>query len=385
MIPGFFVQKSKSLERAEVIIVGGGLAGLTAAIHLARKGISTMLFERNRFPHHKVCGEYLSREVLPYLKELEIPFQDLKPADISRLLFSTSKGKAIETALPLGGFGLSRYALDQQLYFKALESGVHVVEASVTEVAFKDDQFEVLAEEEKYTSRFVLAAYGKRSNLDKVLDRPFFKTPAPWLAVKSHYQNPSFPEDLVALHNFEGGYCGLSRTETGAVNVCYLATYKSFKPHKNPEVFRQEVLQKNPFLGTFFKESAPLFDQPLTIAQVSFDSKLCVKDHILFLGDAAGLIHPLCGNGMAMAIHCAKIAAELILNQPKPSADQRREMEKEYTQSWNRNFSRRIKTGRLLQKILLNQKLSDISQLLVSKVPFVLPEIIKRTHGHALT
>ena len=73
------MQNNKSLERAEVIIVGGGLAGLTAAIHLARKGVSTMLFERNRFPHHKVCGEYLSREVLPYLKELEIPFQDLKP------------------------------------------------------------------------------------------------------------------------------------------------------------------------------------------------------------------------------------------------------------------------------------------------------------------
>lgn len=372
------------MEEAEVIIIGGGLAGLTAAIHLAGKGVSTLLFERNKFPHHKVCGEYLSREVLPYLEHLEIDLPALKPANISRLLFSTSAGNSVETDLPLGGLGVSRFALDHQLYLKAVQAGVQVMEGTVTEVTFKYAKFEVIAEDKKYTSKYVLAAYGKRSSLDKILNRHFFQNPAPWLAVKSHYQHQSFPEDLVALHNFKGGYCGLSRTETDAVNLCYLATYKSFKPHKKPENFEQEVLHQNPNLRSFLKGSVPLFDQPLTIAQVSFERKASVKDHILFLGDAAGLIHPLCGNGMAMAIHSAKIAAELILEQPEPSLDQRVRLEKEYTSRWNRNFSRRIRTGRILQKILLDQRLSSISQQLVSGIPFVLPQIIKRTHGHSI-
>ena len=53
-----------------VIVVGGGLAGLTSALHLSRFGIRVTLVEKNSYPRHKVCGEYLSNEVLPYLRSL---------------------------------------------------------------------------------------------------------------------------------------------------------------------------------------------------------------------------------------------------------------------------------------------------------------------------
>ena len=213
----------------------------------------------------------------------------------------------------------------------------------------------------------------------------FFRKPAPWLAIKSHYSHPDFPEDLVALHNFKGGYCGLSRTETGAVNVCYLATYKSFKPHKDPERFRLKVLEENPYLKDFFLKSTPIFDQPLSIAQVSFEEKASVENHILMLGDAAGLIHPLCGNGMAMAIHSAKIASGLVLKALQNPEILRIQIEIEYARQWNLSFRGRLKTGRLLQRVLLNQKLSGISQQLASTFPFIIPQIIKKTHGQPLT
>lgn len=371
------------MEKRGVIIIGGGLAGLTAAIHLAQKGVRITLFEKDAFPRHKVCGEYLSREVKPYFDMLKIPLIDLQPKIISRLLYSTPSGRSLEVQLPLGAYGVSRYALDHMLYKTAVENGVEVIPEKVLEVEFLEDFFRVKTAQKEYYAANVLGGFGKRSILDKNLDRNFFKKSAPWVAVKAHYELKGFPKDLVALHNFRGGYCGLSSTETGSINMCYLASYNSFKEHKDPEKFNQKVLRKNPFLDNFLAEAAPIFEQPLTIAQISFRKKEAVVDHILMLGDAAGLIHPLCGNGMAIAIHSAKIASEELLKHLK-SGSSRREMEAGYKKCWEQTFNRRFNSATWLQKVLLREQLAEMSQQVISRVPFLLPQIIKQTHGSAI-
>lgn len=373
------------MENTTVAIIGGGLAGLTAAIHLSKNGILATVFEKEDFPHHKVCGEYVSKEILPYFQELDIPLEETGAVEISRLKFSTQNGNSIEVPLPLGGLGLSRFAFDHFLMQQAIKNGAKLVKETVNKIEFKNDIFEIFSSEGKnYSAKIVLGAYGKRANLDKILKRDFFRKPAPWLAIKSHYKQDSFPQELVALHNFRGGYCGLSKTETGAVNVCYLAKYESFKEYKDPDLFREKVLRKNPFLDTFFSQATPIFESPLSIAQVSFSPKNTVENHILMLGDSAGLLHPLCGNGMAMAIHSAKIASEIIVKQSKNGIFDRKKMEEEYTSKWNFNFRRRLKTGRMLQKILLDENLSEISQAVVSKMPFLMPAIIRKTHGRPI-
>ncbi len=374
------------MKTETVLIIGGGLAGLTAAIHLSKNGVPVKLFEKEEFPHHKVCGEYVSREILPYFKQLDLSLPSLKPAEISRLLYSTASGNPVEVPLPLGGLGLSRYAFDDYLFKMAVKNGVEVVQETVTSVEFLNDSFKLKTSEGKeYGAKIVLGAFGKRSVLDKNLNRPFFKEKTSWLAVKAHYKASDFPADLVALHNFEGGYCGLSQTETGVVNVCYLATYNKFKEYKDPAVFNEKVLRKNPFLDDFFAGATPVFENPLTIAQISFSRKETVKEHVLMLGDAAGLLHPLCGNGMAMAIHSAKIASETVLKYLAELSIDREKMEQDYIQKWNSNFRTRIRAGKILQKILLNQNLAEVSQSMVSKMPFLLPQIIKRTHGNPIT
>lgn len=368
------------MENRSVIIIGGGLAGLTAAIHLAQKGQKITLFEKEAYPHHKVCGEYLSREIKPYFDHLKIPLDDLEPKNISRLQYSTPAGRSLEVELPLGAFGVSRFALDNLLFETALATGVKVIREKVLKVEFLNDHFEVGTSQNTYAAAHVLGSFGKRSVLDKNLDRKFFQLSAPWVAVKSHYALKDFSDDLVALHNFNGGYCGLSRTESGSINMCYLASYDSFKKHKDPEKFNREVLCKNPFLDSFLAEAVPVFSQPLTIAQISFEKKEAVKDHMLMLGDAAGLIHPLCGNGMAIAIHSAKIASEELLHHID-SKTSREQLENRYRKRWEATFNRRFSTATWLQKILLREKLAEISQSLVSKMPFLLPHIIKQTHG----
>lgn len=369
------------MKENEVIIIGGGLAGLTAAIHLRKLDIPVTIIEKNSYPKHKVCGEYISNEVLPYLNWLNISVDELQPTHINKLQFSTSSGKTIHTTLPLGGFGISRYTLDNYLYNKALKNGVTVLQDAVTNIHFDNNTFAIItANGTTIKATWVIGAFGKRSNIDIQLNRDFIQQKSPWLAVKAHYEG-NFSNDVVGLHNFNGGYCGVSKVEDDKINICYLASFESFKVCKSSSEYQEKVLEQNPHLKTIFQNSKLLFEKPLTISQISFEQKQPVEQHILMIGDTAGLIHPLCGNGMAMAIHSAKIVSEVIADFSNGKIKTRAAMEETYTKQWNKTFSARLKTGRLLANILLQPKLSGFLFRIILVAPFLLPMIIKKTHG----
>lgn len=368
-----------------VVIIGGGLAGLTSGIHLSKFGFKVTLIEKNEFPKHKVCGEYISNEVLPYFNWLGIEISDLSPSRITKMEFSTSSGKAISCDLPLGGFGLSRYELDYYLSEKAIENGCQIIQDTVIDFRFVDDEFTIHTTNNLILkSKILIGAFGKRSTIDRKLNRNFIFKKSPWLAVKGHYIG-DFPNDLVGLHNFKGGYCGVSKIENNKINICYLVDYETFKKHKNIEEFQSKIICKNPHLKHVFENSILLFDKPITISQISFEKKAAVENHILMIGDTAGLIHPLCGNGMAMAIHSAKIASELVSDFLNHKIESRNELEKKYTQEWNVNFKYRLATGRFLAKILRNEKVATFIMKLMIRFNFIVPLIIKQTHGSPIT
>ncbi len=157
-----------------VIVVGGGLAGLTSALHLSRFGIQVTLIEKNNYPRHKVCGEYLSNEVLPYLRSLDFDPFDFGAKKIEHFELNAVKGKPISVKLPLGGFSLSRYTLDHALLKQAISQGVNFVNDSVLDIKFKDDRFHLsLKETGNLEGTFVIGSFGKRSNLDQKLKRDF--------------------------------------------------------------------------------------------------------------------------------------------------------------------------------------------------------------------
>ena len=372
-------------KHSHIIIIGGGLAGLISAIHLAKANIPVTLFEKESYPKHKVCGEYISNEVLPYFDFLNIDVSTLQPVVITEFSISTQKGNCIQSKLPLGGFGISRYALDYYLWEKAKEFGVQLLQDQVTGVQYQNEKFRIKTSYNgEFTSDHAIGAYGKRTQLDRALRRDFSFQKSPWLAVKAHYK-ADFNADTVSLHNFKGGYCGLSMVEGNKVNACYLVSYDSFKKYKDIDTFQKEIMYQNPHLEVFFKNSELLFDKPITISQVNFDKKKPVENHIFMAGDAAGLIHPLCGNGMAMAIQSAQILSEILISSyGKTLKISRKEIEETYIKRWNNAFSKRLYTGRILQKILLDGRLQQVSYALANTIPAIVPKIIKQTHGEPL-
>ena len=365
----------------EVIIIGGGLAGLCSAIHLSKFNKKVLLIEKNNYPKHKVCGEYISNEVLPYLTFLEINPFDFGAVKIDAFQLSTTKSNLIATNLPLGGFGISRYQLDHVLAEKAKENNVTFIQDTVVEVNFTEDTFQVETKENNhFSAKICIGAFGKRSLLDVKMQRDFIQKKSPYLGVKIHVKG-EFPENVVALHNFKGGYCGVSKVENEVINLCYITDLESFKKFKNIDDFQENVLFKNTFLKELFKNTSPVFHPPLSISQISFETKDPVENHMIMCGDAAGMIHPLCGNGMSMAIRSAQMASKLILNYFNEEVPSRKALEKNYIRQWNSAFKSRLSTGHFIAWLFRQDKIAAFLLFLLKIVPFILPKIIRRTHG----
>lgn len=366
-------------SRKRVLVIGGGLAGLISSCVLAKNGVEVVLFEKKQYPFHRVCGEYISNEVIDFLTREGLLPAHIDFPKIGQFEFTDTHGKGSRTPLDLGGFGLSRYVLDYWLVQKAMQLGVTLLERSnVIDVIYDQtaDKFELeLAGGEKYLGDFVIAAHGKRSKIDKVLHRPFIEKRSPYIGVKYHIK-ADLDRSVVALHNFEGGYCGVNAIEDQKFNLCYLGSREQLRSYGSIDEMEKHVLMKNPVLNRIFKESEFLFDKPEVINEINFEPKLPVENHLLMVGDAAGLITPLCGNGMAMAIHAGKIAAEAIL-----SLQSRKEVEKYYTQNWNREFKRRLQVGRWTQRLFGSTFSSTIAYYILQKSPFLANQIIRNTHG----
>jgi len=129
-------------KRYDTAIIGGGLAGLALSIQLARLGYSVVLFEKEQYPFHKVCGEYISLESWDFLIDLGVDLDGMNVPIITKLQVSSANGKLIEHILPQGGFGLSRYQLDHTLAQLAIASGVLLLEnTKVSDVQFRGDEF----------------------------------------------------------------------------------------------------------------------------------------------------------------------------------------------------------------------------------------------------
>ena len=367
-----------------VAIVGGGLAGLTLAIQCADAGYRVVLFEKEQYPFHKVCGEYISMESFGFLQRLGLPLQSMQLPVIYTLHISDASGKIYPFKLPLGGFGISRYTLDDALYKLAMQKGVTVLtQTKVNNIVFTDDVFTIETNSNLFTSMCAAGSFGKRSNLDVKWKRPFVRSKAKglnnYIGVKYHVRYNQ-PRNAIALHSFKDGYCGISNIEDGKCCLCYLTTAANLKSSGSIAQMQRDILMQNPQLQNIFTKAEFLYEEPLTISQVSFAPKSQVENHVLMIGDAAGMITPLCGNGMSMAMHAGKLAFNNMHLYLRGDVN-RPAMEDKYARQWRRNFNKRLVVGRMVQRLFGNNKTTAWFLQLVSKNAWLAQKIISSTHG----
>ncbi|CAG5017579.1 hypothetical protein DYBT9275_05803 [Dyadobacter sp. CECT 9275] len=373
------------IKKYDCAIIGGGLGGLCLAIQLADAGVSVVLFEKKRFPFHKVCGEYISMESWGFIEKLGVPLRDMSLPRITELGISSEKGFMLNRQLEPGGFGISRYTLDQKLYEKAISKGVNVVEgAKVNGIEHQDGIWEIETSSGKFRADITCGSYGKYTP-SFVQQLPGYedvqKAGKPnYIGVKYHVRT-DLNVNRIELHNFRDGYCGISRVDGGRYCMCYLTSSKNLHDFDmSIKTMEEQVLYKNPFLKRYFTGSDFLFSQPLVVSNVEFHKKQTEVNGMFLLGDAAGSITPLCGNGMSMAMRSSQLlGAELIgYFRNKTSRD---DIADRYQVAWNRHFGTRIRAGYYLQYLFGKRTLTDISLRLLNQLPQVTDRFIALTHG----
>ena len=364
----------------KIVIIGGGLAGLISSIQLVRAGIACVVIEKKSYPFHRVCGEYVSNEAVPFLKSAGLYPEHLKLPQINFFEFSSCDGQVCKLRLDLGGFGISRYSFDHFLYNAARREGVSfLLNTEAVAVRFDGDNFEVKTQHGQETGDIVIGAFGKRSRIDIQQNRQFVTKRSPYVGVKYHVRTHQ-PEDLISIHNFPGGYCGVSNIEEGVTNLCYLVRREQLKKYGDIPQMEAAALHSNPLLRKIFDDAGFLFQKPEVINEVSFETKGPVENHMLMVGDAAGMIAPVCGNGMAMAIHSAKIVSRLVQDYCAGRLN-RQQLEKEYQREWNTRFKTRLMFGRYVQQLFGRRQISSLAVAVGRFSSSFSNAIITRTHG----
>ncbi len=371
----------------DIAIIGGGLAGLALAIQSAKQSYEVVLFEKEKYPYHKVCGEYISMESWNFLESLGVPLSEFNLPIIKQLEVSSPNGNIFKHELPLGGFGISRYKLDELLANIARQHNVTLLEETkVNDINFVNDEFSIQSTAGEFIAKVAAGCFGKRSNLDVKWNRSFIQQKPNklnnYIAVKYHVRT-NRPAHVIALHNFENGYCGISQIEEDKYCLCYLTTANNLKKNNNSvQQMEQSILCKNPHLKQLFAEAEILYDTPVTISQISFEQKKQVEHHVLMIGDASGMITPLCGNGMSMALHGSKLA----FNQVHTFLQQhitRQQMEEIYSSNWQQQFTKRLQTGRLIQSLFGKPAVTNLFINSVKVLPFLAKPLIRLTHGQS--
>jgi flavin-dependent dehydrogenase len=282
------------------------------------------IWERDRFPRDKVCGEFLSAESLPLLME-EIPAVIPKAATIRRSEFIAPLGQTYSFNLPDPGRGLSRRMMDAALWQAAVKAGALTHEGEVVKRLNKvppsknhSGGWDIESSSGIITRTSAMLVACGRWWMIEGLPSPARQrkngTAGQWMGAKAHFKDVDF-RDAVEMYFFPGGYCGLAPIEDGLYNVCCLvhrdlAREVTAGGLTNFFIWLKKVARHSALdsrLRGAIQVSETVSTAPLRPARLRGEC-----DGTLLAGDAAGFLDPFTGDGISMALHSGRLAASEI-------------------------------------------------------------------------
>lgn len=290
------------MEKAEydLIVAGAGPAGSACAIAAARAGATVLLLEKDRFPRHKVCGEFVSPESLQLLEWLldGERFQD-KPEIPTARIFSGRK--TVSLPISPSARSIARFELDAELLAAARHAGADVTEEITVREVESGVVYRVETQGKMFTARAVVNASGRWSQLTR---HTAVKNNDKWIGLKGHFREVD-PSASVDLYFFDGGYCGVQPVSESSVNACAMVRADAARS-------LEEVFSKQPDLWQRSRSWEPLFPA-ITTSPLYFRQPQTQSSGTLLAGDAAAFIDPFAGDGISLAMHSGALAAESLV------------------------------------------------------------------------
>ncbi|WP_342555924.1 NAD(P)/FAD-dependent oxidoreductase [Paenibacillus sp. FSL R7-0652] len=368
----------------DVIIIGAGIAGSACAIELARQGYRTLLLDRQQFPRHKTCGEFMSPETREMLEHLGIHLLDheVEPSTMDHARITMSDGGEIEAPLPGSAYGISRYELDQLLHRQAQTAGAEIMtKVNITNIQQLDNHrydVEIKRENEemRYQAKVLIAAHGTKklrgtSSAEGLRDETIY------VGVKSHYKGISVPA-RVELYFCHGGYVGISPIEKDTVNVAALLTLDSVQGSGKsvPEILKAAAAT-NTGLAAILASGEPVEGTQVSAAPLQLSNIPEPWSDYPHIGDAMMMIPPLCGDGMSIALRssilCARWSGAYLKDEIDYAAWQ-----SEYTLEANREFAQLLRRARTIQNLAF-AKTNRFYPALVRMFPGLAAYVVKAT------
>lgn len=317
-------------NRFDVAIVGGGPAGSSAAIRLAAAGLSVVLIEQKQFPREKLCGEFISPECLEHFQELGVMTSVAAAGGsrISETVFFLSGGRSVSVPSEWFGdgdtiaLGLSRSEMDFRLLERAKKNGVRIFDQQTVTGLRMDGETVVglkLKTQNKkemlIDAKIVIDATGRSRSLARHFEKSSpTRSPAKFIAFKTHLANVDIQPENCEIYAYRGGYGGCSRVENGLFNLCFIASAEDTKNYgSDPEaVWRKVVLRNRRAAQTMGNATIQKPWLAVPIERYGRGNLVPAKG-LIAVGDAAAFIDPFTGSGILMALESSKIAAAAII------------------------------------------------------------------------
>jgi len=336
-------------ETVDVVVVGAGPAGTAAAITAAAHGLHVVGIDKARFPRDKTCGDGLTANALRLLEKLGVSAADLdatEPAFVRETMLVSPSGRQVRLPLPTDGAHavvVRRRNLDGALVDCARRHGVEIREgAAIEHVKPVGEKVELtLADGSVLDASFVIAADGHWSTVRRAVEPDAPRDLGEWHAVRQYFDDVEddrlwvlFQRDLLP------GYAWVFPLPGRRANVGYGVLRSDGRTGRELKDLWPDLLARpavRDILGPDARPAEPVHAWPIP---TRYEPGRLMHGRILFAGDAAGVVDPMTGEGIAQAIETGMLAAQAVAT----GADYRRLV--------HRALGRDLRFAQLLQRIL---------------------------------